>query len=36
LDTCREPLGRTIVIWDLPFDYAQGGEHVEPFVIWCL
>ncbi len=25
-----------IEIWDLPFDYAQGGEHVEPFVIWCL
>ncbi len=23
-------------IWNLPFDYAQGGEHVEPFVIWCL
>jgi hypothetical protein len=23
-------------IGDLPFDYAQGGEHVEPFVIWCL
>ncbi len=25
-----------IVIWNLPFDYAQGGEHVEPFGIWCL
>ena len=24
------------VIWDLPFDLAQGGELVEPFVIWCL
>ena len=24
-----------IVIWDLPFDLAQGGELVEPFVI-CL
>ena len=22
--------------WDLPFDFAQGGELVEPFVIWCL
>ena len=21
---------------DLPFDWAQGGEPVEPFVIWCL
>jgi len=21
---------------DLPFDFAQGGEPVEPFVIWCL
>ena len=20
-------------IWDLPFDLAQGGEFVEPFVI---
>jgi hypothetical protein len=20
----------------LPFDFAQGGELVEPFVIWCL
>jgi len=19
-----------------PFDWAQGGEPVEPFVIWCL
>jgi hypothetical protein len=25
-----------IEIWDLPFDWAQGGEPVEPFVIWCL
>ena len=25
-----------IVICDLPFDWAQGGEPVEPFVIWCL
>jgi len=25
-----------IGIWDLPFDVAQGGEPVEPFVIWCL
>jgi hypothetical protein len=25
-----------IRIWDLPFDLAQGGEPVEPFVIWCL
>jgi hypothetical protein len=25
-----------IEIWDLPFDFAQGGEPVEPFVIWCL
>ena len=23
-------------ICDLPFDLAQGGELVEPFVIWCL
>jgi len=22
-----------IVIWDLPFDWAQGGELVEPFGI---
>jgi hypothetical protein len=22
--------------WDLPFDLAQGGEPVEPFVIWDL
>ena len=22
--------------WNLPFDWAQGGEPVEPFVIWCL
>jgi hypothetical protein len=21
---------------DLPFDVAQGGEFVEPFVIWDL
>jgi len=21
---------------DLPFDVAQGGEPVEPFVIWVL
>jgi hypothetical protein len=20
----------------LPFDWAQGGEPVEPFEIWCL
>jgi hypothetical protein len=25
-----------IRIWILPFDGAQGGELVEPFVIWCL
>ena len=25
-----------IGICDLPFDWAQGGEPVEPFVIWCL
>jgi hypothetical protein len=25
-----------IEICDLPFDLAQGGELVEPFVIWCL
>jgi hypothetical protein len=25
-----------IVIWDLPFDAAQGGELVEPFEIWSL
>jgi hypothetical protein len=29
-----------IVIWNLPFDFAQDREpvewHVEPFVIWCL
>jgi hypothetical protein len=25
-----------IVDWDLPFDFAQGGEPVEPFVIWVL
>ncbi len=29
LGTCREPLGRTIVIWNLPFDYAQGGESFD-------
>jgi len=23
-------------IWNLPFDWAQGGELVEPFVIWSL
>jgi hypothetical protein len=23
-------------IWNLPFDLAQGGELVEPFVIWVL
>jgi hypothetical protein len=23
-------------IWDLPFDSAQGGEFVEPFVICDL
>ena len=23
-------------IWILPFDFAQGGELVEPFVIWKL
>jgi len=23
-------------IWILPFDWAQGGEPVEPFVICCL
>ena len=23
-------------IWNLPFDFAQGGEFVEPFGIWCL
>ncbi len=23
-----------IRIWILPFDLAQGGEIVEPFVIW--
>ena len=22
--------------WDLPFDFAQGGELVEPFEIWVL
>jgi hypothetical protein len=22
--------------WNLPFDQAQGGEPVEPFVIWDL
>jgi hypothetical protein len=22
--------------WNLPFDPAQGGEPVEPFVIWFL
>jgi len=22
--------------WNLPFDLAQGGELVEPFVIWVL
>lgn len=22
--------------WNLPFDWAQGGEPVEPFAIWCL
>ena len=22
--------------WDLPFDFAQGGELVEPFDIWSL
>jgi hypothetical protein len=22
--------------WNLPFDWAQGGELVEPFDIWCL
>jgi hypothetical protein len=25
-----------IGIWNLPFDLAQGGELVEPFVIWVL
>ncbi len=25
-----------IEIWNLPFDVAQGGEPVEPFVIWVL
>jgi len=25
-----------IEIWDLPFDFAQSGEPVEPFGIWCL
>jgi len=24
------------VVWNLPFDLAQGGELVEPFEIWCL
>jgi len=23
-----------IMIWDLPFDLAQGGEPVEPFDVW--
>jgi len=22
--------------WNLPFDFAQGGEPVEPFGIWFL
>jgi hypothetical protein len=22
--------------WNLPFDWAQGGELVEPFEIWFL
>jgi hypothetical protein len=22
--------------WNLPFDWAQGGEFVEPFEIWFL
>jgi hypothetical protein len=30
-----EPLN-WFVNCDLPFDFAQGGEPVEPFVIWCL
>ena len=25
-----------IRVWILPFDSAQGGELVEPFVICCL
>ena len=25
-----------IGIWNLPFDLAQGGEPVEPFIIWIL
>jgi hypothetical protein len=25
-----------IVYWNLPFDVAQGGKPVEPFVIWVL
>jgi hypothetical protein len=27
---------RRIGHWNLPFDLAQGGELVEPFVIWDL
>jgi hypothetical protein len=30
------PADLDIAIWNLPFDFAQGGEPVEPFVIWCL
>jgi hypothetical protein len=25
-----------LVVWNLPFDMAQGGELVEPFEIWFL
>jgi len=28
--------GLEFVICDLSFDFAQDGEPVEPFVIWCL
>jgi len=30
------PNFRVIENWNLPFDWAQGGEPVEPLVIWCL
>jgi len=37
LESISEPFSSlNIGNCDLPFDLAQGGEPVEPFVIWCL
>jgi hypothetical protein len=33
IDCFAEKLDLSFVIWGLPFDVAQGGEPVEPFVI---